>query len=48
MKKIGLVCHEISESSIDFYFIFCSFISFKEAKKMPFTRKEKNTTSVGF
>ena len=41
LKKIRLVCHDIPESSIDFYFIVCSFISFKEAKKAPFTRKEK-------
>lgn len=27
-KKIGLVCHDSSESSIDFYYIFCNFISF--------------------
>lgn len=50
-KKIGLVCHDISESSIDFYFIFCSFISCKEAKKKKKTcllLGEKKRSYIGF
>lgn len=32
-EKIGFICHDSSESSIDFYFIFCSCSNFEEAKK---------------
>lgn len=46
-KKIGLVCHDISESSIDFYFILCSFISFEEAKKT-FLSLRKKKIYTGF